>query len=232
MAAAVEHPERPAEVAIVLRGRRGSGKGGFAHVFGQLFASHFVHVSHAQHLSGHFNAHLQDAVVVFADEAFLAGDRHAGGALKMLITEPRIPIERKGHDVVFADNRIHLLIASNDQRIVPAGADERRFAVLDVAGEHAQDHRYFAALTDQLQHGGLEAMLYDLRAWDYSDVNLRQPPMTAALFDQKLHSMDPASRWWFDKLWTGRLISTPYPRMKLGLWRFGATSFTRSTEPP
>jgi hypothetical protein len=211
MADAVQHPERCAEVAVVLRGVRGSGKGVLVRSFGQLFGAHFVHVSNPRHLIGNFNAHLQNALVVFADEAFLAGDRQGEGVLKMLITEPNIPIERKGHDVVFARNRIHLLIASNDQWIVPAGHDERRFAVLDVAADHAQDHRYFAALEEQLQHGGFAAMLHDLLTYDYSDVNLRKPPTTAALFDQKLHSMDAVTRWWFDKLMTGRILSSLYP---------------------
>jgi hypothetical protein len=211
MADAVQHPERPAEVAIVLRGPRGSGKGMFARSFGRVFGSHFVHVSSAKHLLGNFNAHLQDAVVVFADEAFLAGDRPGEGVLKMLITEPIIPIEPKHRDLLFARNLIHLLIASNHQWVVPAGHDERRFAVLDVATEHAQDHRYFAALAEELEHGGLAAMLHDLLARDYADVNLRQPPMTAGLFDQKLHSLEPAARWWYDKLMTGRLVSSLYP---------------------
>ena len=38
------------------------------------------------------------------------------------------------------------MIASNDQWVVLAGHDERRFAVFDVAAEHAQDHRYFGVL--------------------------------------------------------------------------------------
>jgi phage/plasmid-associated DNA primase len=211
IAAAVQHPEKPAEVAVVLRGPQGSGKGTFARALGALFGEHFIHVSRREHLAGHFNAHLLSAIVVFADEAFLAGDRQAEGVLKMLITEPRIPIEGKGRDVVFGDNLVHLLIASNHDWVIPAGHDERRFAVLDVAADYAQDHRYFAALADELHGGGLAAMLHDLLGYDYSGVNLRQPPMTAGLFDQKRHSMDPAARWWFDRLMTGHILPSLYP---------------------
>ena len=73
MAHAVQCPGEPAEVALVLRGDQGVGKGLFVRELGALFGQHFVHVSHPRHLSGNFNAHLQDAVVVFADEAFLRG---------------------------------------------------------------------------------------------------------------------------------------------------------------
>lgn len=190
----VQHPARPAEVALVMRGRRGTGKGVFARAIGHVCSPHFVHVSNPRHLLGNFNAHLQDAIVVFADEVFLAEDRHAEGILKMIITEPTIPIERKHRDVVSAKNVIHLLIASNDTWVVPAGHDERRYAVLDVAPTHAQDHVYFEALDHELRNGGYEGMLDDLLRFDYSDVNLRQPPMTAALFEQNcIHWKQPSA---------------------------------------
>ena len=40
-------------------------------------------------------SHLEDAILDFADEAFWAPDRRGEGALKMLITEPVLPIEGK-----------------------------------------------------------------------------------------------------------------------------------------
>ena len=60
-------------------------------------------------------------MVVFADEAFGVEDRSSSGVLKMLITEPTIPIERKGLDVVQAKNVVHLIMASNDDWVIPAG---------------------------------------------------------------------------------------------------------------
>ena len=203
---AVQSPGEPAEVALVLRGARGVGKGLFAREIGGLFGQHFVHVSHPRHLSGNFNAHLQDTVVVFADEAFGVEDRSSSGVLKMLITEPTIPIERKGLDVVQAKNVVHLIMASNDDWVIPAGLDERRFCVLDVDSAHQSDHQYFAALMQQMENGGREAMLHELLEYDYSDINLREPPATEALLDQKLLSLEPHEQWWLEKLTDGRLL--------------------------
>ena len=45
---------------------------------------------------------------------------------------------------------IHLLIASNADWVVPAGTDERRFCVLDIAPTYEQDHAYFAALIQEM----------------------------------------------------------------------------------
>ena len=208
MANLVQHPGQPGEVAIVMRGPQGTGKGVFARALGSLVGHHFVPVSHPRHLKGNFNAHLEDALIVFADEAFEPTDKEGLGVLKTFVTEPEIAIEKKGRDVFVAPNRVHLLIASNEDLVVAAGLDERRFLVLDVSDAHAQDHVYFEALEDQMNNGGREAMLHDLLAFSFiGEVNLRQAPATSALQEQKRLSMRPHEDWWFRKLEDGQLLS-------------------------
>lgn len=63
------------EVAVVLRGGKGVGKSFVAEHFGRLFGRHYLKVSQPGHLVGNFNSHLRDVVVLFADEAFYAGDK-------------------------------------------------------------------------------------------------------------------------------------------------------------
>jgi hypothetical protein len=208
MAFAVQHPDRLPEVALVLRGKQGTGKGVFARELGSLFGQHFLHISQARHLAGHFNAHLQDAVLVFADEAFLVGDKQAEGTLKMLVTEPELVIEQKGKDVTRTRNLIHLIVASNHDWVIPAAAEERRFCVLDVADAQAQNHTYFGALVRQMNEGGRAAMLHDLLDEDLSNFNVRHFPVTAALQDQKRQSMSPFAQWWFEKLDDGQLVAS------------------------
>ncbi|MCH6547295.1 MAG: hypothetical protein IH798_02510, partial [Gemmatimonadetes bacterium] len=53
-----------------------------AHGYGSLFGQHYFPFSNPRYLVGHFNAHLQDAVVLFADEAFPPDDKRAIGMLK------------------------------------------------------------------------------------------------------------------------------------------------------
>jgi Family of unknown function (DUF5906) len=133
LARAVQKPGEAGEVALVLRGARGAGKGIFARTFGALFGQHFLHLSNARHLTGNFNAHLRDACLAFADEAFYAGDKQHEGQLKRLVTEPTLMIEAKYANAVSVRNCLHLIVASNDDWVVPAGTDERRFFVLDVS---------------------------------------------------------------------------------------------------
>lgn len=209
MAMAVQHPGRPGEVAIVLRGEPGTGKGTFAKIFGSLFGRHFLHVSNAVHLVGQFNAQLRDAVVVFADEAFFAGDKKHESVLKTMITEEMMQSERKGIDSEQAANFIHLIMASNSKWVVPAGTNERRYLVLDVSTSHMQDTAYFATLRKQLDDDdrlGLSNLLYYLQTLDLAGFDVRTAPQTAALREQKIMSMESAQEWWFRKLEEGILL--------------------------
>lgn len=210
MARAVQMPGRQGETALVLRGGRGVGKGVFVKMFGALFGRHFIHVSDPKHLVGSFNAHLRDCVLLFGDEAFYAGDKKHESTLKALITEETIMIEAKGVDAMTEPNCVHLVLASNDDWVVPVGADERRFLVLDVGAAHMQDVVYFRAIAEQMKKsGGREALLHMLMNRDLSQFEVRTVPKTAALMDQKLRSMNPLDEWLMGLLHEGKLPENP-----------------------
>lgn len=206
MARTVQMPASPGEVAIVLKGTRGTGKSKVATTFGRLFGRHMMHVSNASHLVGNFNAHLRDCLLLFADEAFFAGDKKHESVLKTIVTETTIQIEGKGVDVQTHPNYIHLMMASNSSWVVPAGPDERRYLVLEVGEERKQDHAYFASIDEQMAEGGYEGMLYDLLHMDLSGYNVRKVPQTEALMDQKRRSLGPVEEWWYRRLVEGRTL--------------------------
>ena len=203
LARAVQQPGAQGEVAVVLRGARGTGKGAFARAFGALFGQHFLHLSDARHLTGNFNAHLRDACVVFADEAFYAGDKQHEGQLKRLVTEPTLMIEPKFRNAAPARNCLHVIVSSNEEWVIPAGTDERRFFVLDVSPCRQKDFRYFEALDAELRNGGAEAMLHDLLQHDLTGFNVRDVPSTEALLDQKVQSFRGPEGWWYEVLTEG-----------------------------
>jgi len=206
--------------AIVLRGKQGTGKGVFVNIFGQLFGKHFLQIAQSSQVVGRFNHHLKDGLLVFVDEGFWAGDKQAEGVIKNMITEPYVNIEQKGKDIIRVKNHINLIIASNNSWVIPAGLEERRFFVLDVSDKHQQDHKHFAAIADQMENGGLEAMLYDLLEWDFAEVDLRTFEQTAGLFEQKLYSMDTVQKYWFERLKEGNL--RPYQPGRIG--KYGDTN--------
>ena len=211
LADAVQNPAERPGTSLVLRGKQGTGKGIMASGFGSLFGAHFRHVQHARHLIGHFNSHLKDTLIIFADEAFWAGDRANAGALKAMITEESLPIEFKGKDVIYVKNYVRLIVASNSQWVVPAGLEERRFFVVDVGEAHMQDTRYFEAIIKQMNSSGREALLhYLLNEVDLTDIDLREFPQTDALREQKLLSMGSVDKFWFEVLSRGSLSPNRY----------------------
>lgn len=206
LARLVQRPEEPGEVALVIRStEKGTGKSLFGRYVVKLFGHHGMHITHAPHLTGRFNAHLHDCCVLFADEAFFAGDKTHEGALKGLITEYTLVIEGKYRNAITVRNRLHVVIVSNKDWVVPASIDERRWAVFEALDIHQGDRAYFRAIVEQMESGGLAAMLHELQARDISGFEVRDMPQTAALQAQKALSLTSLQRWWLTVLARGFL---------------------------
>lgn len=203
LALCVQRPGTRPEVALVFRGGQGTGKGTAIRAMLAIFGQHALHITQPRHLTGNFNAHLRTALFVFVDEGFWAGDKAGEGVLKGLITEPTLTIEMKGRDVFDAPNRLKLVFASNSAWVVPAGADERRYCVIDVPRTRAQDHAYFAKLNSWLDGGGVAIFLDHLLHRDLTGFNVRAVPKTAALDRQKVEGMGALDRFILEALDTG-----------------------------
>lgn len=201
----IQKPMTKVGVGLVLRGRKGTGKTKFGELLGGLFKAHHKIVSRSEHVTGNFNRHLEDTLLLQADEAYWAGAKSSEGALKDLLTNPEITIERKGVDAYTAPNYTRVLFTSNEDYVVPASLDERRFAVFDVSTCRQQDSRYFAALDAWYQSGGASALIHFLRHFEISSTNLRLVPQTEALTDQKLEALDSVNQWLFNCLMNGEL---------------------------
>lgn len=199
----VQRPRERVGTALVCRGKMGAGKTKIGEVIGSLIPAHYFLVDDPRYLVGQFNAHMASCLLLQADEGFWAGDKAAEGRLKGLVTAEFQMIEAKGVDPIRLKNYVRLLITSNEDWVVPAGKDERRFCVLDIDPRCAQNHGYFQEMDEELANGGREALLADLLAFDLSTVNLRQIPRTGALLEQKLRSLDPMENWWFERLRSG-----------------------------
>ena len=193
----IQRPAEPAEVCIVLQGEEGTGKGIFLRALLKIMGQHGLYLSHPEHLRGKHNAHLWDCVMLFADEAFYAGDKQHESVLKALITEEYLLVEPKFRDIFSALNHLHIWMASNLSWVVPVGLHGRRWFILKVADNRMGDHDYFSALIAEINNGGgAEAMLYDLHRRDLSNFNPRIVPKTEAYLEQRVHTLDGLHRWW------------------------------------
>ena len=203
MAHSIQKPEELPGVALVLRGRQGVGKGVFVEFFGKLFGSHYLSVYNMSQVAGRFNGHAKNLLLLHANEAIWGGSKSSEGVLKGLITDPYTPIEFKGKDIINVNNFKRLIVASNERWAVPIGVDDRRYLVLDVSDEHKEDEEWFRPIIEQMENGGLESLMYELKNEDISELNIRQQPQTMVGFDMKMQSAEPHISWLYESLLRG-----------------------------
>ena len=200
----LQKADRPAGVAVVLRGLKGVGKGILGNFLLSIWGQHGIQITNPKHLTGNFNQHLMDKCFVFADEAYFAGDRVNEGVLKGLITENHLNIEPKGVNMFSVNACFKILMATNSDWAVPVSSDERRFIVLDVSDKRKGDLEYFAKLSEHCKLAGTKAaFLNDMLYRDIKAFNPQNVIETAGMKDQRLYSLDSVGQFIFDGLSEG-----------------------------
>jgi hypothetical protein len=198
-------PGEQGEVAVALRGKKGIGKGMVGRLAARIFGQHYLHVSNPEHLVGRFNAHLRDAVFVFGDEAFYAGNKVHEATLKALVTEPWSLSEGKFKTAVMTKNVVHLLLSTNADWVAPMSSDERRYFMLSVSDDRRGDRAYFSALQAEIDGDGPGAMLHDLLRHDLSGFDVRDIPHTDESDRQKSLSFEGVDRVLHEWLQQGKI---------------------------
>ena len=205
-----QDPANPKGCAIVMRGDEGAGKGTLVKPLAKIFGSHYTHLIDTEHLTGRFSGHLEQTVLLFADEVVWGGDKKASGKLKGLVTEKVITTERKGIDAVSQRNFAHVIMASNNDWVVPAGPNSRRWFVTDVSNKYVMKPQYFTRLKKWMDdENNISAILGYFMDRDITH-NLRRAPETKALKEQReLHVQhEPIPRWWMTCVQDG-IVNVP-----------------------
>jgi hypothetical protein len=214
---AIQHPAEQAEVALVLIGLKGVGKGTLVRCLQRIFGPHSFQVTSREEVIGKFNGHLQDCILFIADEAYWGGDKRCVGRLQGMITEGILPIERKGIDLIQVPNFLHVVMLAEPGWVIPAGKYERRYAALAVSKVKRGDREYFRMLSRQIAEGGAEAMMWDLQRMDLGDWHPRDIP-EALLNNEALQKQQgftlPSLEQWFvgllhDGVLPGALANRP-----------------------
>ncbi len=145
-------------------------------------------------------------LLLHSDEGFFGGDPKHVGKIKSMVTSEQQFIEYKGRDPIPVKNYMRLLITTNQDWVVPASAEERRFAVFDMGEGKKQNKAYFIEMERQMKQGGYGAMLHDLLCFDLDKTNIGVIPVTAALRDQKTISMTDTAKFWHECLVAGEVL--------------------------
>lgn len=203
---AIQRPWEKPLVALVFKGNKGTGKNALLERFGSLLGPHFLVADDSRYLLSSFNSHLESCLFFVLDEACWAGDKHAEGKLKGLITGSQHNIERKGAEPYRVDNLTRVAIIGNEDWLVPASQDERRFAVFNVGNGRLQDREFFKAMRVGMEQGGYRNLLRYFMDYDISKFDVNDAPKTEGLFEQKVESLEPISDWWYECLMSNSLV--------------------------
>lgn len=169
---------------MVLGGIEGAGKGTLANAIAKIFGIHASIVSNSDHLASQYNDMIMDSVFLFADEVVYAGNHDTANRLKAMVTEKTNTREKKFGDKKKVDSFLHIMMSTNNEWKVAAGPESRRYLVLDVGKQVANDREYFGAIKTQMENGGYEAMLHELSHRQITS-NLRYAPVTDELKNQR-----------------------------------------------
>lgn len=214
----VQNPSVKPGVAVVLRSdEKGTGKS----TIGERFLEHLLgdcykKVSQPSQLTGKFNNHLSDCLLLLAEESVFCGDKQAVGVLNDLITSNTLSIERKGADIYRMKSCMRLMMITNSEFAAPASKDERRYFVLDVNPQRAQDRAYFGSIIKDLDNGGREQFFNLLMEMDLSNFDVGNAPHTEALRTQIELAMCVEGRFILDVLLSDSMgmysVDTGFPK--------------------
>jgi len=194
----VQKPWKKMKTSIVLKGKEGTGKGMVNQIHGKVIGeTHFFQPTSQEDMFGQFNYLLKDRLFVFADEMTWGGDKKRSGILKKLLTEESLSINKKYAPQQRISNCMNFVFASNEEHVVPAGTNARRYTVLDVGDDFfSLTHTEQKELYDFCPYTWAK-FLYDR---DISGFNPNEAIITEGLTEQKILSMSPIQNFWVNRL--------------------------------
>ncbi|QOZ23135.1 hypothetical protein XH93_05275 [Bradyrhizobium sp. CCBAU 51753] len=198
----VQRPWEKPGVALVLRGKKGTGKTILTQLIINCIGSRNALVTaNGKQLFGQFNWHLADKLLIVAEEAFFAGNHELNDRLKHLLTGEDIELEQKFGQRISMKSMHRLIMASNHDKVVDATDDERRFVVCDVPDEKRGDDAYFAPLVEIIKgrdEATLAAFMHHILTRDITHFKPERDARAAGRRDlarQKLLGLEPPLQW-------------------------------------
>ena len=198
----VQRPWEKPGVALILRGRKGTGKTLLTEILARAVGrQNTLITANGKKLFERFNWFLADKLLIGAEEAFFVGNREQSDQLKHLLTGSEIEVEQKFGQRLSMKSMHRVIMTSNHDQVIAASDDERRYFVCDVSDERRGDDDYFAPLIrvlDGEDDATLAAFMDELQTRDIRSWNPEKAARQCAdanLARQKLFSLEPPLQW-------------------------------------
>jgi hypothetical protein len=144
LAAKLQKPLDLTGIALVLAGKEGTGKSSFGEIFRLIIGSaHATKVSTRQALLGDYSGGMASMIFVSGEEAVFSAHKGEAERLKALVTESPLDWNNKHVKQWVQKNCLFLMFTANEDWVIPAGFDSRRFLVLKVSDCKMGDTPYW-----------------------------------------------------------------------------------------
>jgi hypothetical protein len=208
----LQYPAVKPNVALVLRGRKGTGKSMIMSAIAKALGPLGMVISHSKHLTGSFNSHLREKIFALVEESFFSGSPAEEGVLKHLISDVNTTYEAKGYDAEPGLSFLRVCLVTNSDWAAPASEDERRFFIPTVTDaailrNNEEGGTYFSRLAQEIAGGGISALFHDLMNRSISESDVRRAPDTEELQRQKLLTLSGIGAWLLDTMMKGALTA-------------------------
>lgn len=199
-----QKPDELPGKAILLQSGQGVGKNTWIDTICVPLGPSFIQVSSHKGITGDFNAHLANKLLVHAAESVWGGDKSKVGPIKAMVTDEHQSVEHKGKDVFSVRNYKRLILSSNEDWPVPMDKDDRRFVVSKCVKAYGGNDPFWREYKLWLANGGANFVFGYLLNRDIS--NFRPWERVDAInsgWDIKIQSSDALTKWWYDVLSNG-----------------------------
>lgn len=167
LASMAQNPGRKFQWWPVIQGAEGNGKTILIAAMSYVLGEHYSHLpnAHAMARDGNkFNGWIYRKLFIGIEELCLSSKRDFLDEFKTVVTNERIPLEKKGADQFTGDNRVNGIICTNHKDGVPITVDTRRYGIFYTAQQSEADisrdgmtSAYFADLWDWFKGRGAYA---------------------------------------------------------------------------
>ena len=208
MAHLFQQPDYLPSTALLFRGGQGWGKNSVIDTLAKPLGSGFFQVSSTKHLTGDFNAHLADKLLIHGAESVWGGEKSKVGNLKAMITDEHQAVEHKGRDVFQVRNFKRLILSSNEKWPIPMDLDDRRFLVFTNQKVWATGDPFWNQFRlwrgDNAEWEGAARLFGYLLNRDISNFKpWAKPEEFTDGWDLKIKNSDAVTQWWYAVLRDG-----------------------------